>query len=281
MIYVTRKEKKIYMYWNSWRKWLAKQETLTHSGRLISPLVLERNQRSLNVHHSSLLLHHDVDALVFYVIHPYFFTYFRESLSSEYSFANWRYVWHVTIIWPFRSVTLQNRYILHSHWNWFYESSVLCSAHLTYVFKLSFCELTRWAIFFVYELFLTAAHFVMKFHRERTDCSSRLPLDLRFFVFSVQPLIMILNYFIWKGIGVTILLYLLVIQMPFCVRSCISITCYVTLFNDYSSKFHSYSFWLCAISWLVHTFNVQSSMLLTDICFILPLSSLKFNSIVT
>ena len=45
--------------------WLAKQETLTSPGRLVSPLVLERNQGSFNVHHSSLLLRHGVDALVF------------------------------------------------------------------------------------------------------------------------------------------------------------------------------------------------------------------------
>ena len=133
--------------------------------------------------------------------------------------------------------------------------------------------LCLWTVF-------NAAHFVMKFHRERTDCSSRLPQDLSVFL-QCPASYLLLKYFIWKGIGVTILLCLLVIQMPFCVRSGIFITCYVTLFNDYSSKFYSYSYWLCATSWLVHTFNVQSSMLLTDICFILPLCSLKFNSIVT
>ena len=105
----------------------------------------------------------------------------------------------------------------------------------------------------------------MKFHQERTDCSSRLPLDRRVYFYSVQPLIVLLNYFILKGIGVTILLCLLVIQMPFCVRSCIIITCYVTLINDYSSKFHLYSYWVCATSLLVHTFNVQSSMRLGSI----------------
>ena len=54
--------------------WLAKQVTLTSPGRLVSPLVLFKNvQGSLNVHHSSLLLRQGVDALVFYVIHQYFF----------------------------------------------------------------------------------------------------------------------------------------------------------------------------------------------------------------
>ena len=36
------------------------------------------------------------------------------------------------------------------------------------------------AIFFVCELFFTAAHFVWKLYRERAGCYSRLPLDLRF-----------------------------------------------------------------------------------------------------
>ena len=62
----------------------------------------------------------------------------RIALNWIHSFENWRNVWHVTIIWPIRSVTLRNKYILHSHWNWFYYGSVLCSALLTYVLKLPF-----------------------------------------------------------------------------------------------------------------------------------------------
>ena len=62
-----------------------------------------------------------------------------------------------------------------------------------------------------------------------------------------------------RGLGtstrVAILLCLLVIQMSFCVRSFIIITGYVTLFNEYSSKLHPYSYWLRATSWLVQTFN--------------------------
>ena len=36
-----------------WRVWLAKQETLTPPGHLVSPLVLGRNQGSLHAHYSS------------------------------------------------------------------------------------------------------------------------------------------------------------------------------------------------------------------------------------
>ena len=55
---------------------------------------------------------------------------FSESLWIEYTVSRTE----VTCdMWPIRSVTL--KCILHSHWNWFYESSVLCSAHLTYVFN--------------------------------------------------------------------------------------------------------------------------------------------------
>ena len=59
-------------------------------------------------------------------IHNCFHIFQRIALNWIHSFANWRNVWHVTIIWPIWSVTIRNKYILHSHWNWFYESSVLC-----------------------------------------------------------------------------------------------------------------------------------------------------------
>ena len=66
--------------------WLAKQETLTPHGRLVSPLVLERNQGSLNVHYSSLLLSHGVDALVFFMWYIHiFFLYFSELHWIEYT----------------------------------------------------------------------------------------------------------------------------------------------------------------------------------------------------
>ena len=38
----------------------------------------------------------------------------------------------------------------------------------------------------------------MKFHRERTDYFSRLPIDLGLF-YSVQPIIVLSNYFILVG----------------------------------------------------------------------------------
>ena len=46
-----------------------------------------------------------------------------------------------------------NKYILHSHWHWFYKSSVVCSALSTYVFILPFGNLLLWAIFFFMNCF--------------------------------------------------------------------------------------------------------------------------------
>ena len=114
--------RKKYIYGHSLRIWLAKQEKLIPSGRLVFILVLLRNQGSLNVNHSSLLLRHGVDVLVFmWYSHNVFFHIFqRIALNWIHSFANRRNLWHATIIWPIRSVTQTNKYILYSHWNWFY-----------------------------------------------------------------------------------------------------------------------------------------------------------------
>ena len=161
--------------------WLAKQETLTPPGRLVSPLVLERNrgpwmcitvhccydtalmwyihyvfhifQRiALNWIHSFASWRYGTGALestshftavtprcwcfsfFMWYIHNFFHIFRRIALNRIHRFASWRNAWHVTIIWPIRPVTLRNKSILHSNWNWFYESFVLCSALLTYMF---------------------------------------------------------------------------------------------------------------------------------------------------
>ena len=85
--------------------WLANQETDSSRALGLTPGSWAE-PGALNVHHSSLLLRHGVDAKVFYVIHPSFFSYI-----SAYRFElNTRIEWFVLSVCPFvyLSICLSN-----------------------------------------------------------------------------------------------------------------------------------------------------------------------------